>query len=71
MSIIEGEQGKCCAWLVGQTNIDTFKISALTAYMNGDRLKIEKHILNKNYDNNSYLSIKLLNTTSIQEAKSD
>jgi len=47
MSITEGKQGKCCAWLVGQTNVDTFKISALTAYMKGDRLKIETHILNK------------------------
>jgi hypothetical protein len=39
--------------------------------MNGDRLKIETHILNKNYENNSYLSIKLLNIMSIQEEKSD
>jgi hypothetical protein len=68
---MEGEQGKCCAWLVEQTNADTFKISALTAYMNGDRLKIETHVLNKNYENNSYLSIELLNIMSIQEAKSD
>jgi hypothetical protein len=29
------------AWLVGQTNAGTFKISALTAYMNVDRLKTE------------------------------
>jgi len=42
MSIMEGEQGTCCAWLVGQTNADTFKISALTAYTNVDRLK-QKH----------------------------
>jgi len=66
---MEGEEGKCCAWLVGQTN--RLKISALTAYMNGDRLKIETHILNKTYENNSYLSIKLLNIMSIQEEKSD
>jgi len=34
------------AWLVGQTNADTFKISALTAYTNVGRLKTETHTLN-------------------------
>lgn len=38
--------------------------------MNVDRLKIETYILNKNYKNNSYLSVKLLNVMSIQR-KSD
>ena len=70
MSIMEVEQGKWCASLVGQMHANTFKISALTAHMNVDRLKTETHILNKNYKNNSYLSIKLLNVMSIQR-KSD
>jgi hypothetical protein len=45
---MEGEQGKWHAWLVGQINADTLKISLLIAYMNVGILKIEIHILNRN-----------------------